>query len=1083
MKKLTRILLINWHSYSYQYIPVKMISFLTGKTAAGKSTIIDALQLVMLADTQGSSFNKAASQKSARTLKGYLYGEQGDDGDTGSRFIRSGGSFTSYVVLEFYDDTSGRYLTSGFAADCFSDLNFTSRWFILYSSAIPENGFLSDGHPLTLDKLKAQFKKAYPQGSYEFFETNKSYHNAFLSRLGVDEQYASLLRKAVPFTPISNITRFITESICETDNTIDVEEMSADIRSYRILEDEATLMNKKVAELEKIAAAYEEIERNRERLKEAEYILARAVLDDIAAEIEQLSADLATLEADRTCTEAEIESEHIAEERLSLEKDELQKQYYSSGEYTAKARLEERLKELKVRLSAIRSGIGRVVSAVSATAARWLSATEYGLFVSNEDRNLLLQASKTGSESIASISLRRYSSLTISLYKALSEELALLSAERNRLTSLIDAKQQLVRSLENGIKPYPKDTASFMAEFEKASGERPLVFADLVEVEDEAWRSALESYLGQDRFTLIVSPQNLDKAVHMAEKYDSVRIFDSGAPAPEVLPSSALSALRIEESASNLAAILLGSVSLAQDMEALPDGAWIATSGLSYRNGEFIRDIAHDAFLGREAAIIMLEAEKRALASLQASLEETKARHRLLSSSATSSDIINEQSASDYQTAIDAAAELPSIKQELEETEMHLSSLDLDLIARLEKAIADTDIKITASRARQSELVKKQGELNAMISQLKNDKLPAAKAEFERKDADITAAYSASWITAVGADKYAEAKNRERAALTFRETYETQAKRCNTVIVRDFNKLVELRTKYNASHLVSYNVEAEDNKDYSDELVRLKENQLPMYGEKIADAKERAFRQFRENFISRIKSNIEKIERTIRVLNRTLSDFRFGTDSYRFVVGPNKDYIHYYQMFTDDMLMQNTDNLFASSFEEKYRSEIADLFSTLVYDKNKASAEDQREHEKKIALYTDYRTYLVFDLCVTDSDGNTQRLSKTLLTKSGGETQLPFYIGLLASFSQVCKIRSKVQNNTVRLIILDEAFSKMDGERIKESIRLLKDFGLQAIFSAPPEKLSDIAPLVDETIIVYKEHGVSSAEEYSLDEC
>lgn len=95
--------------------------------------------------------------------------------------------------------------------------------------------------------------------------------------------------------------------------------------------------------------------------------------------------------------------------------------------------------------------------------------------------------------------------------------------------------------------------------------------------------------------------------------------------------------------------------------------------------------------------------------------------------------------------------------------------------------------------------------------------------------------------------------------------------------------------------------------------------------------------------------------------------------------------------------------------------------------------------------------------------------ARTLLKKSGGETQIPFYIALLASFSQVCRIRNRSQNNTIRVIILDEAFSKMDGERIQESIHLLRRFGLQAIFSAPPDKIPDIAPLVDRNIAVYKD--------------
>ena len=72
MKKLTRMLLIHWHHYEKELIDFEMINFLTGKTAAGKSTIIDALQLVLLGDTDGNFFNKAANSRSARTLKSYL---------------------------------------------------------------------------------------------------------------------------------------------------------------------------------------------------------------------------------------------------------------------------------------------------------------------------------------------------------------------------------------------------------------------------------------------------------------------------------------------------------------------------------------------------------------------------------------------------------------------------------------------------------------------------------------------------------------------------------------------------------------------------------------------------------------------------------------------------------------------------------------------------------------------------------------------------------------------------------------------------------------------------------------------------
>ena len=77
MKILKKMLLINWHYFWNEMIEFEDINFLTGRNAAGKSTLIDALQLVLLGDTSGHFFNKAANDKSNRTLKGYLYGEVG----------------------------------------------------------------------------------------------------------------------------------------------------------------------------------------------------------------------------------------------------------------------------------------------------------------------------------------------------------------------------------------------------------------------------------------------------------------------------------------------------------------------------------------------------------------------------------------------------------------------------------------------------------------------------------------------------------------------------------------------------------------------------------------------------------------------------------------------------------------------------------------------------------------------------------------------------------------------------------------------------------------------------------------------
>jgi len=45
----------------------------------------------------------------------------------------------------------------------------------------------------------------------------------------------------------------------------------------------------------------------------------------------------------------------------------------------------------------------------------------------------------------------------------------------------------------------------------------------------------------------------------------------------------------------------------------------------------------------------------------------------------------------------------------------------------------------------------------------------------------------------------------------------------------------------------------------------------------------------------------------------------------------------------------------------------------------------------------------------------------------------------------------------------------MDSERIVRSIELLRKFEFQVILSAPPDKISDIATLVDRNLCVHRE--------------
>ena len=120
--------------------------------------------------------------------------------------------------------------------------------------------------------------------------------------------------------------------------------------------------------------------------------------------------------------------------------------------------------------------------------------------------------------------------------------------------------------------------------------------------------------------------------------------------------------------------------------------------------------------------------------------------------------------------------------------------------------------------------------------------------------------------------------------------------------------------------------------------------------------------------------------------------------------------------------------------------------------------------------YADYRTYLSFDMqqIVQGERDMTIGLGKMIKKNSGGEGQNPLYVALLASFAQVYRINldQKVQRRqTIRLVVLDEAFSKMDAEKVASCISLIRGLGIQAIISATNDKIQNYLENVDKTFV------------------
>ena len=377
----------------------------------------------------------------------------------------------------------------------------------------------------------------------------------------------------------------------------------------------------------------------------------------------------------------------------------------------------------------------------------------------------------------------------------------------------------------------------------------------------------------------------------------------------------------------------------------------------------------------------------------------------------------------------------------------------------------DSEIHFANNSLRQS--AQEKGSILAKLEELKQNRLLAAQNSLEIKEKELNEKFTPEWINENVSDEIQEMLAYISEDQINRKLAES--KRIADTLGAKRRTLDKARIEYMKTFNVSIDMSETDNDKFDEELEKYRDITLPEYKEKIVSAKQKSYEQFKEDLLSKLKASIESVTEQIDTLNHSLANFQFGRDKYEFVVSSNPSYQNIYDMIMDELLMKDA-RTNAQAFYEKYKDTIDDFFAKLTEAPGANDEERRAIIDKNISLYTDYRTYLDFDLLVINEETkSSQSLAKSMNTKSGGETQTPFYISILASIANEYRIGLEDDaSNTPRLILFDEAFNKMDSERIKESIELLKKFGLQAILVAPPEKVSDIAPLVDRNLCVIR---------------
>lgn len=314
---------------------------------------------------------------------------------------------------------------------------------------------------------------------------------------------------------------------------------------------------------------------------------------------------------------------------------------------------------------------------------------------------------------------------------------------------------------------------------------------------------------------------------------------------------------------------------------------------------------------------------------------------------------------------------------------------------------------------------------------------------------------------------------------------ESQSKRCNASMVRHLGPAQTLLGTFLTDHreAVSDEVTSDWRKAKAwmeQQVTRLQNTELPLYKDQAQEAYLASQNTFRQDVALALHANLKYQTTTFKRLNDALKASPAFTNGerYQFQAKVRPDLMPL-KKFIENIADFGADG---GLFGEP--GEIPAQFAELLREKTTTGNAAVK------SPLDDYREFFEFDIEIETDDpvtGVTKtigHLSKRIGPGSGGEHRAPLYVIAGAALSSAYRMDENNQDG-LRLILLDEAFDKMDTPNIVATMRYLEKLGLQVLLASPGENLPTLTAFLhryfeimkDETrhVIQVEERRVSEA--------
>ena len=1097
MIALNRLRLINWHNFADDTLDIRQITYLIGVNGVGKTTILDALRYCL---TTSKNFNALGNRKSKRTLLGSVHGKQRDQDGDHPRYSRKGHT-VSYIGAEFRDTAApAGQQTFVIVVRVESEKpdqdmrHVQQRWYITPKGvALEELPFLDSNRvPTKREQFCLKGKKMRDT------DNQKQAKDLICRALGIGAADSPLGKKFCAVFPmgtsmddIEDFREFICQYILpqpEIDpQALQQEQVELDNLNDVLLQAKARAqLLTDIASLGQTALAKQkDCTVNRGFILYAKQQAANEYEEQILFAISEGNRQIERLQGELQQQQERAERAHqrwldaVRESQNSRERQQLQI-------------FEDLVKEREKEYAEARKALSTLLKAKEKLDALNRKLADY---------NQALPAEQLP-DAIEKLPERHQMDQLAAMEQQLSERETLLDQDAFRARSDLEALksqrsalQKQIETLEKGQFIYPdNDRANRVCQAinrelsQQGMEADARILCEILTVQESQWQECVEACLGNRRFDILVSPGHYRTAKRVFEQLKAdtgqVSLLDSPAlerdlskDSPDIQPNSLAAKVTSENwLAKYYVQILLGQIICCDTSETLEKHPHSATKDLlrhyPYR---LTRLRAPTLFIGLEARKQQLKASREQFDALREQITKLAGQTQALQAtldlcrqtlhSTVLEDLRRNWGSEGRQQA--CWQELERARQEYEAWKSNpllQAKITAEQICQEEWKLQDTKrIEIETSLQFQiKEVEKGQAEQEQAIRSAESteeewrnfcEAEPLLQAEVEKKFRDA-------------------ARNRPSAKIVeYQTNYQNQVDKALDEWLRDH--LIPRQREYNTLYTCDYPLGLDGIETFREQLERLIHVDLERYATSLHQAQERCRQRFREDILYRMKDDIFNAKRQFRELNRAMENLQYGEEVYQFVIRPNPD--PQLQAFYD-VIMQDSNRRIQGNggFEDllsrsdtAYEAQVNELMERILAEL-KANAESRQAGKQlatQLSSYVDYRNYLEYDIeCRNQITGGVTRLSAVSQDSSGGENQAPFYIAICASLLQIydqCE-------NSIRLVLLDEAFSRMTSDRIRPMMQMLRQMQLQVVLITTVEKASAIQPYCDVTCSIIK---------------